>query len=117
MTAFPTEEADADTLPDSPAGDRGTESFDAANRFVSGHAGEAQAWPLAFDGEGIGMTDTARLNTNTNLTGAGLGNRPFHQPQSAGGYCFHCIIRCCHVNLLTVSTASESYRRQGIEII
>ena len=51
------------------------------------------------------MTDTARLNTNTNLTGAGLGNRPVPPTGECRGlllplhytllpcespHCFHC---------------------------
>src|ERR1043166_1688918 len=62
VPASPSEETDADPLPDPPAGDRGTESFEAANRLVSRHPGGGQARPPGFDGGGNGMQDPPPLD-------------------------------------------------------
>ena len=72
------EESDADPLTDFPPGHSTAQSVDAAGDLMPGNARQFQPRVGAGDRGGIGVTDSASLDSNSNLTRSGLRDGPFH---------------------------------------
>src|SRR5262245_37154938 len=76
MPARASEEADTDALTNRPALDARAKGIDPPDHFVTRDARPAD-WKGGFYRAGIRVADTARLDANTHLTGAGIDER-FH---------------------------------------
>ena len=79
----PPEESDTDPLTDFPSGRSTAQGFDAAGDFMPGNARQLQTRVGAGDRGGIGVTDSACLDPNPNLTGSRLRDRPIHYSKRA----------------------------------
>ena len=79
----PPNEADTDTLTDFPSGHSATQSFNAANHFMSRNTRQSQTGVDSRDRGRIGVTDSACFHPNPDLTGSGLGDLPFHYSKHA----------------------------------
>jgi hypothetical protein len=81
---FAGNEADTNPLTDFPFGHPAAQGFNEANHFMPGNARQSQTRVNAGDRGRIGVTDSACLNSNANLTCAGLGDLPFYYSKVAG---------------------------------
>ena len=80
---FTAEEAHTDSFADFPLGDAATDGVDAAHNLMARHARQRQPRIRAADCSGIGVTDAARLHSNSDLADRGLRDRPFDDLQLA----------------------------------
>src|SRR5262249_28533589 len=64
--------ADTDALPRLPRGHVRANLIDHAGNLVARHARVHEAWPAAFPGQDIAVTDAAGLDPNSDVPGTGL---------------------------------------------
>jgi hypothetical protein len=98
---MPAEPADADTLPDAPAGHAGAECADHAGDLVPGDAREGKAGPLCFDSETVAVAHAASLDTDADLAPRRLGHVALDGFEGAGPRHLH-RTHLCHRHLLLV---------------
>src|SRR5262249_33686438 len=95
-SVLPSDQADTDTLADFPPGHSLPQRLNATNHFMPRNARQNQAWVIAGDRVGIGVTDSACFHSNANLAWSRLGDRPFHYSKHAGCGDFHCFVCFSH---------------------
>src|SRR5262249_62317587 len=81
------------------------EGVDLADHFMAGNAGVADVGREALDGEGVRMTDAARLDTNPDFPRRGRREFPLHHFQAAGPSHLNGAIGLRHCRLLRLEKA------------
>src|SRR5262249_23698511 len=99
-TAIAAEKADPHPLAELPGRHALAEGIDLADHFMAGNAGIADVGREAIDGEGVRMTNAARLDTNPDLPRLGRRQFPLHHFQAARLGHLNGAISLCHVRLL-----------------
>src|SRR5262247_3753959 len=96
ITARASEEADTDALTNRPALHARAKGVDPPDHFVPRDARPAD-WKGGFHRAGIRVADTARLNANPHLTGAGIDQRFQNGFEFSRFRYLDCSIHCAHI--------------------
>src|SRR5215469_12744413 len=96
ITARASEEADTDALTNRPSLDARAKGIDPPDHFVPRDARPAD-WKGGFHRAGIRVADTARLDTNTHLTGARIDQRFHYGFEFSRLRYLDCSIHCTHI--------------------
>jgi hypothetical protein len=106
--AMAAEEADPHSLAELPGRHALAEGINFADHFMARNAGVADVGSEALDGEGVRMTDAARLDPNADVPRPGHRQFPLHHFQAGGLGHLNGTIGChCHRRLLRFEDALQ----------